>query len=109
MKTREDIYLSAMRGADGTINVGYLVLFRSGRAVILVCALMAAGAVVQSYFAEKHAFPFDDLGKGIALILAAYGVQLGAIGAFLWGDSKQAPVVTQTTTQTTTVPAGATS
>jgi hypothetical protein len=104
-KSREDIYLSAMRGVDGTINVGYLVLFRSGRAVIIICAIMTAGAIVQAYFDPLHVFPFDALGKGIGLILAAYGLELGSIGAFLWGDSKQAPIATTTTTQTTTVPA----
>lgn len=103
-KDRRDLYLSAMTGADGTINAGYLVLFRSGRAVVIVCAIMTVAACVQAYFDPLHIFPFDALGKGIGLILAAYGIELTSIGAFLWGDSKQQPLTTTTTTTVAPAP-----
>ena len=104
IKGREDLYLSAMTGADGTINAGYLVLFRSGRAVVIICAVMVLGAIVQAFYDEHHVFPFDALGKGIGLVLAAYGLELTSIGAFLWGDSKQTPLTTTTVTSTTQKP-----
>lgn len=104
MMGREDIYLSAMRGADGTINVGYLVLFRSGRAVILICAAMVAGAFLEMYFSPTHQFRVDALGTAIAALVAAFGVLLAALGAYLWGDSKQVPVASTTTALTKVEP-----
>lgn len=102
---RKDIYLSAMTGADGSINPGYLVLFRSGRATIIVCAAMTIGAIVQTSFDPRHVFPFEDLGKGIGLVLAAYGLLLGGIATFLWGDSKQTATAGSATT-TVATPSG---
>lgn len=98
-----DIYLQAMRGSNGTINVGYLVLFRSGRAVIIICfAILAMG--VYSIATEKtNTAPIiHETGIAIAAIIAAFGVLLGAVGAFLWGDSKQTTQVGTATTTTTT-------
>lgn len=105
---RNDLYLSAMRGADGTINVGYLVLFRAGRFVIIVCASLLAGALVEMYYSPTHAFRMGELGDAIAKIIGAFGVLLAALGAYLWGDSKQtapASITTTTTTATDAMPA----
>ncbi len=100
MMDRNDIYLQAMRGADGTINVAYLVLFRAGRAVITICAMMVAGSFVEMYFSKEHLFRVDALGTAIAALIAAFGVLLAALGAYLWGDSKQVPVASTTTSIT---------
>lgn len=86
---REDIYLSAMRDVDGSINVGYLVLFRAGRAVIIVCALLVLGAFADMYYAKEHVFKMGELGDAIAKVIGAFGIMLAAVGAYLWGDSKQ--------------------
>lgn len=94
-----------MTGADGSINVGYLVLFRSGRAVIIICALMVAAGFVEMWYSPTHAYPIASVTDGIAKLIAAFGVLLAALGAYLWGDSKQTPTNTTTVTQTTQTPA----
>lgn len=104
---REDVYLQAMRGADGTINVGYLVLFRSGRAVIIICALIVAAGFVEMWHSPTHAYPIAAVTDGIAKLIAAFGVLLAALGAYLWGDSKQMPTATYKQTTETTEPAPA--
>lgn len=94
-----DLYLQAMTGADGTINVGYLVLFRAGRFVIIICSLILAGAFVEMYQSKEHVFRMAEVGDAIAKIIAAFGVLLGALGVYLWGDAKQqaGPGTTTTT------------
>jgi len=102
---REDIYLSAMRGADGTINVGYLVLFRAGRAVIVACFLLFVGGFIEMYYSQTHTFRMNEVGDAVAKIIGAFGILLAAVGAYLWGDSKQQPVATFQQTTTTSEPA----
>lgn len=101
---REDIYLQAMRGVDGQINVGYLVLFRAGSATIAICfALLLMG--VYGIFIEhaNTAAIIESTGKGIGVVLGGFALTLGAVGAFLWGDSKQMPPVPSTTIATQSV------
>ena len=91
---RQDLYLSAMRGADGTINVGYLVLFRSGRAVIIVCFVILALGIYSIFVEHSNtAAILGAVGDAIAKIIGAFGILLAALGAYLWGDSKQLPPV----------------
>jgi hypothetical protein len=84
---RRQIFLSAIRGADGTVNVGYLVLIRSGQAVIVVIATLIAGAFADMFRSPFGSFPLLALGQAIACVLGAYAGLLAAVGAFLWGDS----------------------
>lgn len=114
------IFLSAI-SQKGDINVGYLVLLRSGQICAGVIVAMVCGSIMEFWFGEtvvtvggittttRHAFNILALGQGIGLVLAAYGgALLTGVATFLWGDSKTpTPALTQTTTQTTvaTVPA----
>lgn len=90
MKHR-DLFLSAVMDRDGTVNVGYLVLFRSGQAVVAILASLIAGAFLELFYAETHAFPMRDLGYSIAAVLGGYGGLLAGMGGYLWGDSHNAP------------------
>lgn len=98
---RQDLYLQAIRGADGTINVGYLVLFRAGRFVIIVCSVIVCSGFAEMYYADKHVYPIAAVAEGVAKIVAAFGVLLAALGAYLWGDSKQQPLPPSTITTVT--------
>lgn len=116
-----EIFLSAISN-KGEVNVGYLILLRSGQVCAGVIIAMVLGSILEFWYGEttitvagvstvtKHAFNILALGQGIGLVLAAYGGGLlGGIAAFLWGDSHNtAPALTQTTVQTTTatVPQG---
>lgn len=87
-----DVYLSAIKDDNGAVNVGYLVLLRSGRATIIVIATMVIGSLAEMWLSTTHAFNVQPLGVAIAAVLAAYGALLGGVAAFLWGDSKNQPV-----------------
>lgn len=92
--TDREIEQSALRGADGTIHVGYLVLFKSGRAVIIACfTLLIMGGIGIALEPKSTAAVIQATGVAIGAVLGAYGVLLGLMGAFMWGDSKQGPTV----------------
>lgn len=85
---RNDVFLSAIKGADGSVNPGYLTLFKSGQAVIVVIFLLVIGSFVELAWSTTHAFNVQPLGVAIGAVLGAYGLLLGGIAGFLWGDSK---------------------
>lgn len=88
----QDIFLSAITEADGrTVNVGYLVLLRSGQVTAAVIAAMVAGAFVEMYLSPMHSFNISGLGSALGSLLAGYGAVLGAMGVYLWGDSRRVP------------------
>lgn len=101
-----EIVLSALTGTDGTINPGYLVLFRSGRAVIIVIFLMVSGSFLEMGLSHTHTFRVDVLGIAIGAVLGAYGLVLGGIAAYLWGDSHGAPPPPSPTMSASMSPSG---
>jgi hypothetical protein len=103
--TRRDIYLSAIK-ADGTVNVGYLVMFKALRVMIggvVVASLIAIYAVWTSAAAASEIL--RSYGYGTGAIAGGFATTLGAIGLFMWGDSHTPPVQPGTVTEikTTTV------
>lgn len=106
---RRSIFLQAIKGTDGQVNVGYLFLFKVLRMFWFELAVMTVGAVAAMYASWPKP---DDMVK----VLSAYGVAVGivasanfltaltGIAAFLWGDSRAAPQATTTTTTTTAAP-----
>ena len=106
---RRSIFLQAIKGTDGQVNVGYLFLFKVMRTFWFELGIMTVGAIVAMYAAWPKP---DDMVK----VLSAYGTAVGivaaanfataltGIAAFLWGDSRAAPQATTTTTTTTPVP-----
>lgn len=105
---RRQIFMSAITDREGGVNVGYLVLIRSGQMVSAVIATMVTGSLIEFWFSGNAAatpplakvFRILELGQGIGLVLGAYGTLLGFVGAFLFGDRKATPStgLTETTT-----------
>jgi len=107
--TGEQIFLSAIRDRDGTVNVGYLFLFKVMRTFWVELAVMTIGATIAMYAA------WDDTDEMVK-VLSAYGTAVGivasanfltaltGIAAFLWGDRTPAGTATTTTTTTATAP-----
>jgi hypothetical protein len=87
--TRDQLFNGAVTNTDGTVNVGYLVLIRSGQAVIAVIATMVLGAIAEMAVNHPHVFNMQPLGIAIGSVLGGYATVLGAVGVFLWGDAKQ--------------------
>lgn len=92
------LYHSAIMNADGTVNAGYVFLFRTMRiyGVLLVIVTAAAGAIFYAAWElDKDARRVDELAK----VLTAYGTVVGTISAaifvtvlpgiaaFIWSDS----------------------
>lgn len=101
------LYHSAIMNADGTVNAGYVFLFRAMRIYGALLAIVTAAAGATFYAAWKldaDASRIDELAK----VLSAYGNVVGVISAaifvtvlpgiaaFIWSDS-----------HTQNVPAGA--
>lgn len=87
MSRFRSIFESAVVGVDGTVNVGYLVLLRSGQAVIGVAvALTIMGGVGVGLKPELAAETIKSTGMAIGAVLGAYGATLSGVGVFLWGD-----------------------
>src|SRR6185503_11309614 len=88
--TRDQIFLSAIRDRDGTVNVGYLVLFRLlqmlGAVLIVICAL-AGLAMWRS--PDDSVEILTAIGPTIGYAGGGlFGTALAACGVFLWGDSR---------------------
>jgi hypothetical protein len=102
------IFHSAITEKDNvSINVGYLSLFWIMVVVLTVIPFMVVGACFEAYYADKHVFPYAELGKGVGYVTAAFGVALAALGGFIWGDSNKDKVATTTLTATTSTPSPA--
>lgn len=115
MNSRQ-IFMSAITDDKGQVNVGYLVLLRSGQVCAGVIIAMVLGSIMEFWLGEtttvtngvsvtvKHVFNILLLGQGIGLVLGAYGgALLTGMAAFLYSDSRAAPpAMVQTTTSTTT-------
>lgn len=109
---REAIFLSAIKDRDGTVNVGYLFLFKVMRTFWFELGVMTLGAGIAMFAAWDDV---DDMVK----VLSAYGIAVGivaaanfttsltGIGVFLWGDRPQTGTATTTTTTTAIAPAAA--
>lgn len=91
------LFRSAILNADGTVNVGYLTLFRLFNLLLFVIGILTAllGLEVWAWWQGTVHDPavLKDLGKDYALACgiaagSVFGPALGACGIFLWGDSK---------------------
>lgn len=109
---RESIYLSAIRDRDGTVNVGYLILFRMLRLLVGVVIFMCAVGAFAVYKEQTTATVVAVLGAlGTAIGIAAGGMfstAIAAIAAFLWGDSRaNSSSSSVVRTETINIPKGA--
>jgi hypothetical protein len=94
-----NVFRSAVTGSDGSINVGYLSLFWIMIIVLNVIPWMCVFTAIDAFGYDR---PFDvrSLGYGVGAVCAGFSTALGALGIFLWGDSRTTPVSTVTTTST---------
>jgi hypothetical protein len=83
------VFRNAITETDGTsINVGYLWLFWLGWLdTFLSLFFIVAGSIVM-YFAERHAYPFTEVGIAIGAVWGTFSTALGALGLFLLGDRR---------------------
>jgi len=83
------VFRSAITEKDGvTVDVGYLSLFIIMWIVLGVIPVMTAGAVWEAISADKHIFPYAELGKGVGMVTAAFAAALGALGVYRKGDQQ---------------------
>jgi hypothetical protein len=102
---RLGIFRNAITERDNvSINVGYLSLFWIMVVVLTVIPFMVVGACFEAYYADKHVFPYAELGKGVGFVTGAFGVALAALGAFIWGDTNKDKAAVTTVTATTITP-----
>lgn len=107
------IYQSAILNADGTINSGYVVLFKIIRVWLALVGVITLAGVLTFYVAWQ-----ETVGRVDALIkvLTWYGVAIGTvssaifvtslpgIAAFIWSDSHMASVPAGSTPPTGVLP-----
>ena len=89
---RTQLFHSAIVNADGTVNIGYLTLFRLLRMLFIVvtveCLLAVFGAWIKP---DKTVDIIQALGIAVgATCGGGFGAALAACGVFLWGDSHTA-------------------
>lgn len=109
---REAIFLSAIRDRDGTVNVGYLFLFKVMKTFWFELGVMTAGAAIAFYAAwpkpDEMVKVLSAYGTAVGIVAGAnFATSLTGIAAFLWGDRPQTGTATTTTTTTAIAPAAA--
>jgi hypothetical protein len=82
------IFQSAIRGADGEVDAGYLAMYVVTMIVLGAIPAMVVCAIVSAVFGAEHRFDAQALGIGIGSVCGGYGVALGAVGLFKAGDKK---------------------
>jgi hypothetical protein len=87
--SRSQIFRSAIVNADGTVNVGYLSLFRLMQLDTVLSVLTIGAAFWQQYSSAAHEFPFATMAAALAAIWGTFSTALAALGAFLLADAKQ--------------------
>jgi hypothetical protein len=80
------IFRSAVKGADGEVDAGYLALFWIMVAVITAIPLLLVVATVKMVLDAAHSFDVQAIGIGIGSVCTGFGVAVGAVGAFRMGD-----------------------
>jgi|SRR6516225_9936806 hypothetical protein len=86
------IYRSAITEADGqAVNVWYLAIFWSIVILFPAVTIMVVGAIIEATYAKDHVFPYQALGTGIGLVIAAFGASLTAISASMRGQAGNQP------------------
>lgn len=100
------IFRSAVTGADGTIDSGYLSLFGLMAVVITAIPFMCIFAAIAMVLDPAHRFDVQALGIGIGSVCTGFGVSVGAVGAFRMGDKERPGTVTTTQNRTTVETSG---
>jgi len=83
---KKSVFRSAITGADGTVDAGYLALFWIMAAVITMIPFMGIMTAVAMWFDPAHKFDVQGLGIGVGSACGGFGVAIGAVGAFRAGD-----------------------
>lgn len=83
------VFRSAITGADGTVDAGYLALFSIMVAVVLLVPFMGIMAGLAMIWSPTHAFDVQGLGIGVGSVCGGFGVAVGAVGAFRMGDKER--------------------
>jgi hypothetical protein len=84
------VFRSAILDSDGhTVNVGYLSLFWIMIVVLNVIPLMCGFAAWGIYHdAATTVEVIKALGIGVGSVAMGFATTLGALGVFIWGDSR---------------------
>lgn len=99
---KKSVFASAITGADGSVDAGYLALFWTMMATVTAIPfLLVICGLATFHLPEKSAEIIQSTGVAIGAICTGAGVVIGAVGAFRMGD-KSRPGTTTTATQTVT-------
>jgi hypothetical protein len=82
------VFQSAIRGADGEVDAGYLAMYVVTMIVLGAIPAMVVGEIAATVFSAEHHFNSQGLGIGIGSVCGGYGVALAAVGLFKAGDKK---------------------
>lgn len=94
----DDVHNAAIT-VDGNVNAGYVIVMRSGTAVIIICLGLLAAGIATAIMEPAHAADtIKSTGMAIAWVLGAYAGPLIGVAAFLWGDNSGTQKAPGTTT-----------
>jgi hypothetical protein len=88
--TKPSIFRQAIDDGHGSVNVGYLALYWT----IAVWSLMSVGILLSGAHAVASAKSTElssviqAIGVAEGALASGFALVVGAIGAFLWGDSR---------------------
>lgn len=86
---RQSIFRSAIVGADGMVDAGYLALYWTMAATVsAIPFLLIVAGVAAHHSPEKAAEIIQSTGIAIGAICTGAGVVIGAVGAFRLGDKR---------------------
>lgn len=81
------VFISAITGADGLVDAGYLALFWTMAVTVsAIPIVLFIGAIAAHHQPEKSAEIIQATGVAIGAICTGAGVVIGAVGAFRMGD-----------------------
>jgi len=92
---KKSVFRSAITGADGLVDAGYLALFWTMAVTVSAIPIMLLICGVATYhLPDKSAETIQATGIAIGAICTGAGVVIGAVGAFRMGDKSHTPAAT---------------
>lgn len=83
------IFSSAITGADGQVDAGYLAMFAVMLIVMGAVPSMCIGTFLAMWYAPDHRFDVQSLGVGIGAVCGGFATAIGAVGLFRAGDKEK--------------------
>lgn len=84
-----NILLSAIKGADGEVDAGYLAIAGAFLIVLGAIPSMVTIAALVAWSSPDHRFDAQALGIGIGSVCTGFAAVCGAVGLFRAGDKEK--------------------